>query len=37
VSSTTDDEIREKYLERAIWELNDLGRELACQDCPWAT
>jgi uracil-DNA glycosylase family 4 len=35
VSSTTDDEIREKYLERAIRELNDLGRELsACQDCP---
>jgi uracil-DNA glycosylase len=34
VSSTTDDEIREKYLERAIRELNDLGRELsACQDC----
>jgi uracil-DNA glycosylase len=35
VSSTTDDEIREKYLERAIRELNDLGRDLsACQDCP---
>jgi uracil-DNA glycosylase len=35
VSSITDDEIREKYLERAIRELNDLGRELAaCQDCP---
>jgi uracil-DNA glycosylase len=35
VSSTTDDDIREKYLERAIRELNDLGRELsACQDCP---
>jgi uracil-DNA glycosylase family 4 len=35
VSSTTDDEIREKYLERAIRELNDLGRELsACGDCP---
>ncbi|HEX2358752.1 MAG TPA: uracil-DNA glycosylase family protein [Solirubrobacterales bacterium] len=32
---TTDDEIREKYLERAIRELNDLGRHLsACQDCP---
>lgn len=32
---TTDDEIREKYLERAIRELNDLGRELAaCQSCP---
>ena len=29
VSSITDDEIREKYLERAIRELNDLGRELA--------
>jgi uracil-DNA glycosylase family 4 len=35
VPSTTDDEIREKYLERAIRELNDLGRELsACRDCP---
>jgi uracil-DNA glycosylase family 4 len=35
VSSMTDDEIREKYLERAIRELNDLGRDLsACQDCP---
>ena len=35
VSSTTDDEIREKYLERAIRELNDLGRDLsACEDCP---
>jgi uracil-DNA glycosylase len=35
VSSITDDEIREKYLERAIRELNDLGRELSsCQDCP---
>ena len=34
-SPTTDDEIREKYLERAIRELNDLGRDLsACQDCP---
>lgn len=31
----TDDEIREKYLERAIRELNDLTRELqACADCP---
>ena len=31
----TDDEIREKYLERAIRELNDLGRDLAaCEDCP---
>ena len=29
VSSITDDEIREKYLERAIRELNDLGRDLA--------
>jgi uracil-DNA glycosylase len=35
VSSITDDEIREKYLERAIRELNELGRDLAaCQDCP---
>jgi uracil-DNA glycosylase family 4 len=35
VSSTTDDEIREKYLERAIRELNELGRDLAaCEDCP---
>ena len=32
---TTDDEIREKYLERAIRELNDLGHELgACEGCP---
>src|SRR5690242_19524831 len=31
----TDDEIREKYLERAIRELNSLTRELqACQLCP---
>jgi uracil-DNA glycosylase len=31
----TDDEIREKYLERAIRELNTLTRELqACRDCP---
>ena len=31
----TDDEIREKYLERAIRELNTLTRELQeCQDCP---
>jgi uracil-DNA glycosylase family 4 len=29
---TTDDEIREKYLERAIRELNALTREL--QECP---
>jgi len=31
----TDDEIREKYLERAIRELNAFAREVqACQDCP---
>ena len=31
----TDDEIREKYLERAIRELNTLTRELqACAHCP---
>ena len=31
----TDDEIREKYLERAIRELNALTRELqACAHCP---
>ncbi len=31
----TDDEIREKYLERAIRELNALTRELqACRGCP---
>jgi uracil-DNA glycosylase family 4 len=31
----TDDEIREKYLERAIRELNTLTRELqACERCP---
>src|SRR6201987_5933762 len=31
----TDDEIREKYLERAIRELNAFTRELqACKDCP---
>jgi uracil-DNA glycosylase len=31
----TDDQIREKYLERAIRELNTLTRELqACQHCP---
>jgi uracil-DNA glycosylase family 4 len=31
----TDDEIREKYLERAIRELNSLARELqACPHCP---
>ncbi len=32
---TTDDEIREKYLERAIRELNAFARELqTCRDCP---
>src|SRR2546421_9571036 len=31
----TDDEIREKYLERAIRELNQLTHELqACEQCP---
>jgi uracil-DNA glycosylase len=31
----TDDEIREKYLERAIRELNHLSRDLqACEQCP---
>jgi uracil-DNA glycosylase len=31
----TDDEIREKYLERAIRELNAFARELqGCQGCP---
>jgi uracil-DNA glycosylase len=31
----TDDEIREKYLERAIRELNHLSRDLqACEHCP---
>jgi uracil-DNA glycosylase family 4 len=31
----TDDEIREKYLERAIRELNVFAREVqACRDCP---
>src|SRR6185312_1987439 len=31
----TDDEIREKYLERAIRELNALTRDLqACRHCP---
>jgi uracil-DNA glycosylase len=31
----TDDEIREKYLERAIRELNQLMRELqTCEHCP---
>ncbi len=32
---TTDDEIREKYLERAIRELNSFARELSeCSACP---
>src|ERR687898_2011558 len=32
---TTDDQIQEKYLERAIRELNELTRELqACELCP---
>jgi uracil-DNA glycosylase len=32
---TTDDEIREKYLERAIRELNGFARDVqACQQCP---
>src|SRR3954452_13679904 len=31
----TDDEIREKYLERGIRELNTLTREIqSCQHCP---
>ena len=31
----TDDEIREKYLERAIRELNSLTREVqSCELCP---
>ncbi len=31
----TDDEIREKYLERAIRELNTLTREIqSCELCP---
>jgi uracil-DNA glycosylase family 4 len=35
VVPATDDEIREKYLERAIRELNALTREiLACPHCP---
>jgi uracil-DNA glycosylase family 4 len=35
VVPATDDEIREKYLERAIRELNQLARELqACPHCP---
>jgi len=32
---STDDEIREKYLERAIRELNQMSREIQdCQHCP---
>jgi uracil-DNA glycosylase family 4 len=35
VMPTTDDEIREKYLERAIRELNAFSREVqACRHCP---
>jgi uracil-DNA glycosylase len=35
VVPATDDEIREKYLERAIRELNTLTREIqACPHCP---
>jgi len=35
MSPATDDEIREKYLERAIRELNSLTRELqSCPHCP---
>ena len=31
----TDDEIREKYLERAIRELNEFTRDLqGCSNCP---
>ena len=31
----TDDEIREKYLERAIRELNQLTRDIqSCEHCP---
>jgi uracil-DNA glycosylase family 4 len=33
--TVTDDEIREKYLERAIREINSLGHDLeACNGCP---
>jgi uracil-DNA glycosylase len=33
--AATDDEIRERYLDRAIGELNELGRAIhACSDCP---
>jgi hypothetical protein len=35
VMPTTDDEIREKYLERAIRELNAFARQLQeCRECP---
>jgi uracil-DNA glycosylase family 4 len=35
VMPTTDDEIREKYLERAIRELNAFAREVqSCRHCP---
>jgi uracil-DNA glycosylase len=35
VMPTTDDEIREKYLERAIRELNAFSREVqGCRHCP---
>src|SRR5436305_5034379 len=35
VIPTTDDEIREKYLERAIRELNAFAREVqSCRHCP---
>jgi uracil-DNA glycosylase family 4 len=35
VMPATDDEIREKYLERAIRELNSLTRDLqSCEACP---
>src|SRR5918912_145813 len=33
--AATDDEIREKYLERAIRELNQLSRDVqSCRHCP---
>ncbi len=32
---TSDDQIKEKYLERAIRELNELSNDLgSCEDCP---
>ncbi len=35
VMPATDDEIREKYLERAIRELNAFSREVqSCAECP---